>query len=292
MSRIVLGNCGSTLALSQARAVLSELSAEWPDVHLVQRTVQTPSRDDPARSSVTELLDALESERINIALQPLEDLPASLPESLELAAVTKRLEPRLTLISKGAKALSELPDGAVVGVRSPRDAAFLKAARRDLTAHLLPSDLDRALALLSANEVQALVLPAAHLIQQGLRQYVSTLLEAGAFTPAVGQGSLGLIVRKDDHLAADLAYTLQHRPSFDRVRAERSFAQSLLADAAYLVGALATVSSDGELSLFGALTDADGALVIQAEVSGEASEAAELGSELAQDVRAQLKTRA
>jgi hydroxymethylbilane synthase len=292
MSRIVLGNCGSALALSQARAVLSELSAEWPDVHLVQRTIQTPSRDDPERSSVTELLEALQAERINIALQPLEDLPASLPEALELAAVTKRLEPRLTLISKGAKALSELPDGAVVGVRSPRDAAFLKAARRDLTARLLPSDLGRALALLSADDVAALVLPAAHLIQQGLRQYVSTLLEADAFTPAAGQGSLGLIVRQDDHLAADLAYSLQHRPSFDRVRAERSFVQALNTAIPHLVGALATVTSDGELNLFGALTDPEGTLVIQAEINGEASEAAELGSELAQDVLAQLKARA
>jgi hydroxymethylbilane synthase len=292
MSRIVLGNCGSALALSQARAVLSELSAEWPDVHLVQRTVQTPSRDDPARSSVAELLDALERERINIALQPLEDLPASLPESLELVAVTKRLEPRLTLISKGAKTLGELPDGAVVGVRSPRDAAFLKASRRELGAIILPSDLDQALALLSAGDVNALVLPAAHLIQQGLRQYVSTLLEADTCTPAAGQGSLGLIVRQDDHLAADLAYTLQHRPSFDRVRAERSFAKALRTDIPHLVGALATVTSDGELNLFGALTDPNGTLVIQAEINGEASEAAELGSELAQDVLAQLKTRA
>jgi hydroxymethylbilane synthase len=53
-------------------------------------------------------------------------------------------------------------------------------------------------------------------------------------------------------------------------------------------GALATVSSEGELSLFGALASLDGALVIQAEVSGDAAEAKDLGRELAQDVRDQL----
>jgi hypothetical protein len=48
-----------------------------------------------------------------------------------------------------------------------------------------------------------------------------------SFVPAVGRGSLGLIVREDDDMSFEIAYTLQHRPSFDRVAAERSFQQAL-----------------------------------------------------------------
>ena len=74
-----------------------------------------------------------------------------------------------------------------------------------------------------------------------------------------------------------------HRPSFDRVRAERAFAAALPDRP---VGALATVSDEGDLTLFGAVAHAG--RVLQARTTGDAAEAASLGAELAQDVAAQL----
>lgn len=282
MSRIVLGNRGSALALAQARAVLSELNAEWPDVHIVQKTVQR-------RGDEAEILEAVSAGSVNIALVALEKLPAALPEGLTLAAVTKRLEPRSAFVSRKYKGLDDLPKGAGVGVAQPRDGIFLHAHRKDLTPHLLSGNIDDDLALIVSGEVAALVLPAAHLIQLDRRQHVDILLEPEVLTPASGQGSLGLVVAEDDFLASDLAYTLQHRPSFDRVTAERSFTAACHARGDYAVGALAVVSGDGELHLFGALTDEEGNVAVQAQTSGEASEAQELGRELAQDVLEQIK---
>jgi hydroxymethylbilane synthase len=291
MSRIVLGNRGSVLALSQARAVLSDLVAEWPDVNITLRTIQSPQRPEGVQAhGAQELLAALQQGKINIALQALEHLPAELPAGLELAAVTKRLEPRYALVCKGSKGLVELPEGARVGVQTTRDSAFLKASRKDLVPVLISDgNLDDDLNLLAAGELDALVLPAACLIQLDRRQHIAQLLEPDLFAPAVGQGCLGLVVRDDDHLAADLAYTLQHRPSFDRITAERSFAASFAGQNDRAVSALATVTSDGEMALFGVLVGRDSDLVLHAETSGDASEAGELGRELAQDVLEQLK---
>ena len=282
MPRLVLGNRGGVLALPQARSVLAELSEGWPDVNIIQKTVRGDS------GGASELLDALSAGRISIALQSLEELPPSLPEGLALAAVTRRLEPRAALISREAKDLASLAKGSVVGVGTPRDRAFLLANRKDIEVTTLSGDVDANLALLATGEVNALIIASAHLLQSGRRERLNALLEPTTFTPAAGQGSLGLVVKEDDDLAVDLAYTLQHRPSFDRIRAERSFVRSL-DTSPHALGALATVTSEGELSLFGAVADMEGALVIQAEISGEASEAEELGRELAQDVLDQLK---
>jgi len=286
MPRIVLGNRGGALAPSQARSVLAELTEGWPDVNVSQRTLGSRPGDGDVG-----LLDALLAGRINIAVQSLETLPLSLPGGVTLAAVTKRLEPRAALVTRGPKDLRELPRGARVGVLGARDRAFLLTARKDLSPELLSDDLDADLALLSAGELDALVMPSATLVQLGRRERIGALLEPQLFTPAPGQGSLALVVRDDDDLAGDLAYSLQHRPSFDRARAERAFAAALSALPSRAVGALATVTPDGELNLLGSCADLSGELVIQAEISGEASEAEELGRELAQDVLEQLKQR-
>jgi hydroxymethylbilane synthase len=284
MARIVMGNRDGPLALAQARSVVSELAAEWPDVHLVQKTV--PVQGDEAEFGP--LFAALEKGSVNIALVGLEKLPGTLPEGLVLAAVTKRLEPRGALVAKGVRTLAELPKGAVVGVPSERDRTFLEASGHSFRTRLLSGAIDRDLGLLASGELAALILPCSTLISLDRRDRMSELLEPESFVPAVGQGSLGLIVRDEDDLAAEIAYTLQHRPSFDRIAAERSFQQALqLEDLA--VGALATVAPDGELTLLGAVATSDGP-VLQGTVNGEAGEAADLGRELAQDVLEQLKS--
>ena len=285
MSRIVLGNRGSALALSGARAVLSELSAEWPDVQVVQRTVRGNQRGEDA----DELLDALAKEKVNIALLSLEALPPTLPDGLSLAAVTKRLEPRAALLTKGKKTLEALDESALVGVATARDGAFLRARRPDVRTQTL-SNLDDDLASLAAGDLHALLVPGSSLIRLERRGLVDTLLEPSVFTPAPGQGSLGLVVREDDFLAADLSYTLQHRPSFDRAAAERAFARPF-GEPKWEVGALASVSEEGELNLFGAVVDTESGLVIQAEIGGDASEAEDLGLELSGDVLEQLRGR-
>jgi hydroxymethylbilane synthase len=284
MARIVMGNRDGALALAQARAVLSDLAAEWPDVHLVQRTIRAQGGEGEFQS----LFSALEKGSVNIALVGLERLPVTLPDGLSLAAVTKRLEPRSALVSKGVRSMAELRGGSVVGVPSERDKQFLTSAGHDFQVELLTGSIDHDLGLLASGDLDALILPCSTMLSLDRRDRVEALLEPEAFVPAVGQGSLGLIVRADDDLAFEIAYTLQHRPSFDRVAAERSFQQSLASER-LAVGALATVAPDGELTLLGAVAAPEGP-VLQGTVNGEAGEAEELGRELAQDVLEQLKT--
>lgn len=270
-----MGNRDGAVALRQARSVLSELTAEWPDVHIVQKTVRA--------TGPGALVDALVAETIQIAVQPLDSLPHELPEGVVIAAVARRGEARNALVSRGAKDLSALSAGSIVGIHEGRDEAFLKALRPDLEATSLSGNLDEDLLRLTREEMHALIMPCSTLQVLDQRNRIDATLEPETFAPAPGQGALGLLVREEDDLAFELAYTLQHRPSFDRMRAERAFAAAL---SDHLVGALATVSNEGDLSLFGAIAE-DGRS-LQAQVSGDAGEAEQLGRELAQDVKEQL----
>lgn len=272
-----MGNRDGAFALRQARSVLTELSAEWPDVHIVQRTIQQGSGPDA-------LLAALGEGTVAIALHPMDEPAHELPDEVTLAAIAKRNEPRCALIARGGqKSLEALGDGRVVGVCTDRDRHFLKALHPKLESARLSGNLDDDLALLTSGDLDALLVPGSivHVLER--RHRVDAYLDPEVFPPAPGQGALGLYVRETDDLAYELAYTLQHRPSFDRVRAERSFAKGLQDQQ---VGALATVSPEGELTLFGAVV-VDGT-VLQATVTGEAREAEDLGLELASDVREQL----
>ena len=278
-----MGNRDGPLALAQARSAISELASEWPDIHLVQKTV-------PASGNVGEfeaLFNALEKGAINIALVSLERLPDTLPEGITLASVTKRLEPRSALIAKGKRSLEQLSDRAAIGVGSERDAAFLHASGMNLAAQVMSGSIDSALNMLAAGDLEAVLVPCSTLIALDRRDQMDALLDPEVFVPAVGVGSVGLLVKEEDDNAFEVAYTLQHRPSCDRVRAERSF-QKALREEGLSVGALASVTADGELSLLGAVA-LDGGPVVQATTSGEANEAQELGTMLAQDVLQQLK---
>jgi hydroxymethylbilane synthase len=277
MARIVLGHRDGALATRLARTVITDLSAEWPDVQLVPRTLPGAFNDDDP------VLQALVSGHVGLAVVAGETLRSPLPDDLALVAVTKRLEPRLALVTKGSRTLESLPNGAVLGVGAARDLPFVRAGFPATAPALLEVDVDTALARLAAGEFDGLVLPASTMIMLELRERITSLLEPDVLPPAPAQGTLVLVARADDDLASEVAYSLQHRPSFDRVRAERAFAAGLQG---HTVGALATVTDDGELTLFGAVVK--GGTTVQASVSGEAREAVELGTELAKDVTAQL----
>lgn len=276
MARIVLGNREGTLAVRHGRSVMETLSEEWPDLHVSVRTLQGGEGAQP-------LLEALKKGSIDVAVVQLDTLPPSLPDDLTLAAVCRRPEARSALVAKGGASLDSLPQGATVGVFSARDGAFLAAARPGVETRLLTGTPEQRLSLVTSGELAAIVMPAAALIALDLRDHLGALLDVEAFTPAPGQGAVGLVVRADDDLAFESIYPLQHRPSFDRARAERAFAAAV---GELPVGASATVTDDGDLTLVGAVVKDD--TTLQASVSGEAREADELGRELASDVMERL----
>ncbi len=285
MRVIVIGARASLLAQAQTRWVVERLKENWPETEFKIRTIQAKHASE--QSAAEALREALSQRQIDIAVYSLKYLPTQEVPGIHLVAVPKRVEPREALVGRSSKRLEDLPKGAMVGVNSLRRKAQLLAYRPDLNPCPLEGDVDDRLSAIGTGEFDAVIMGAASLLRLDLRNRIDQLIDPEVMLPAPGQGALGLEVRRGDDWAEELAYSLNHRPSFVRVTAERAFLRALDAGDECPAAALATLQDDDTLVLQGLVSSPDGRELIRAEIEGDAEEAAELGLELAQDLLAE-----
>src|SRR5437870_9092478 len=151
----VIGSRGSRLALTQAEWVKTRLAILHPGIDIHIEIVKTTGdvKTDPlsvigGKGVFTkELEDALLDKRIDLAVHSLKDLPTILPDSLALAAICEREDPRDALVlprnwDLNCRSLQELPVRAVVGTSSVRRLAQLKHLRPDLMIKDLRGNVD------------------------------------------------------------------------------------------------------------------------------------------------------
>src|SRR5216683_1488553 len=95
-----LGTRSSPLALAQARAVAADLRRAGAEVELVPMKTEGDRLLGRLADSggkglfVREIEEALAAGTIDLAVHSLKDLPAELPDGLELAAFPERNDPR------------------------------------------------------------------------------------------------------------------------------------------------------------------------------------------------------
>ncbi|MFC6591964.1 hydroxymethylbilane synthase [Deinococcus lacus] len=298
MRMVTVGTRGSTLALAQTRWVVSRLKEEWPETEFRIQTITTQGDRDRASLQamakqgdkgfwIKEIQEALRARRIDIAVHSLKDLPTEQPADLEIGAIPKRVDARDVLIAReGFKSLLEMPAGARIGTSSVRRRAFLKAVRPDLEILPVRGNIETRMGAIASPDYDAVILAAAGLIRTEQRHRIDQFLEPDLLLPAPGQGALALEVRADDDLNNEVVYAINDRVTDDRVTAEREFLAGLGAGCLAPVGAHATVKGD-TLTLEGWVGAVDGTKVIKATTSGDVSECADLGAELAQDMLGQ-----
>jgi hydroxymethylbilane synthase len=103
--------------------------------------------------------------------------------------------------------------------------------------------------------------------------------------PAVGQGALA-VATLEDHPLRDAISKVLNDPTTERaVLAERSMLRAFEGGCRVPVGALATVTEDGNVSLLGCVASPDGALFYAGEAVG--SEPEGVGERLAADLARQ-----
>ena len=255
-NKILIATRESRLALWQAEYVRDLLSERLGlEVELLGMTTRGDQILDRALSKVggkglfvKELETALEEGRAHLAVHSLKDVPMDLPPGFELAAILEREDPRDAFVSNHFAALSELPQGAVVGTSSLRRVVQLMAMRPDLTIEPLRGNLDTRLRKLDDGGYDAIVLAAAGLKRLGLGARIRSLFEADQMIPCAGQGALGIEVRSDAHVLLAQLATLKHQPTWLATQAERAVSRALGGSCSVPLAAHA-VWSAGKLSL-------------------------------------------
>ena len=171
---------------------------------------------------VKELEEALLERRIDLAIHSMKDVPALLPEGLEIAAMLEREDPRDVLISKGNFKLERIPSGARIGTGSLRRGSQLKNIYMDVEIVPIRGNLDTRIRKIERENLDGIIVAAAGLKRMGWQDRVSQYIPAEIMTPAVGQGALGVEVRKDDDVR-EIVSVLNHETTSIEVSAERAF---------------------------------------------------------------------
>lgn len=298
---IRIGSRKSQLALVQTYWVREQLQKFFPDRTFEVETMSTQGDKilDVALSKIgdkglftKELEVGMLSHEIDFAVHSLKDLPTQLPNGLVLGVVTERENPADALVVHAKhqdKQIDTLPEGAVVGTSSLRRLAQLRHHFPYLTFKDIRGNLNTRLSKLDAGEYDAIILAVAGLQRLGMSDRIHQVLPPEISLHAVGQGALGIECRADDTEVLSLLKAIEHVPTRDRALAERALLRTLEGGCQVPIGVNTQLEAD-RLTLTGAVASVDGKRVVKDTVSGAASEAEQLGIELAQRLRQQGAT--
>jgi hydroxymethylbilane synthase len=275
VARLRIGSRGSQLALWQAHHISALLRERGHQVELEIIKTTGDKITDVALAKVgtkgmftKEIEEALAEGRVDLAVHSLKDLPTELSPGFEIAAITKRENPRDVFCSKKFSSIEELPQGARVGTSSLRRQAQLKALRPDLEIHPLRGNVDTRLRKLEAGEYDAIILAAAGLNRLGKTELVKQVIPSEVMCPAAGQGALGIEIRAGD------AVTRQHLAFLDDAAAratttcERALLNKLGGGCQVPIGASAEMRG-GKLHLEGIVAHPDGTQVLREASDGD-----------------------
>jgi hydroxymethylbilane synthase len=289
---LVIGSRGSKLALTQAEWVKAKLALLNPSIVVRIETIKTSGDVKTEPLSVIggkgvftkELEQALLDFQIDIAVHSLKDLPTVLPETLALAAICEREDPRDALVLRFndgeiSPSIKGLAPKAVLGTSSPRRLAQLKYLRQDLVIKDLRGNVDTRLRRLDEGSYDALILASAGLRRLGLSGRVSMLIPSEEMLPAVGQGAIAIESRATDTATINVVSRLDHQPTRAACMAERAMLRALGGGCLLPIAGLAVVQNQ-QLSLEGLVADSQGSELVRDRISGAADDGENLGAQL------------
>ncbi|MBU4261426.1 MAG: hydroxymethylbilane synthase [Proteobacteria bacterium] len=291
---IKIGTRASLLALAQSTNIKNLIEAQYPEVKVeLVKIVTTGDKilDVPLAKVggkglfVKEIEDAMLQHEVDIAVHSMKDVPAELPEELHLGIITKREDPRDAFIANDYKTFADLPQGARVGTSSLRRKSQIGLMRSDLVISDLRGNLDTRLRKLDEKQFDAIILATAGLNRLKLSHRIASHIDPADMLPAVGQGAVGIELRKaDTELLASLTF-LADETTAVAVRAERSFLHRLEGGCQVPIGAFAELEGS-QLTITGLVASVDGSKMIKKQMTGDAADAANLGTKLAEEILA------
>lgn len=199
--KIFVGARASSLSRAQVAEVLSEIQYFHPEIIFEMVWVETAGDLDMNTSLrhlgktnffTRELDQMLLAGEIQIAIHSAKDLPEPIPEALSVAALTKGLDSRDSLVLRDGMTLKALPSGARIATSSIRREENVKNLRSDLTFIDVRGTIEKRLEMLEKNEADGVVVAEAALMRLNLT-HLNRIFLAGDTVPL--QGRLAIVTR-------------------------------------------------------------------------------------------------
>lgn len=294
---IRIGTRGSRLALWQASAVRDALVAAHRLAEDVVEIVPIKTSGDAIRDRPLseaggkglfskEIEAALLAGDIDLAVHSAKDMETVLPPGLRIAACLAREDVRDALITRTADSFEALPREALVGSASLRRAALLRRARPDLRLELLRGNVPTRIAKVKSGAFDATLLAAAGLKRLDLAAEITELLPLERFPPACGQGIIAVECRSDDAGMLETLAAIDDSPSAAALACERAFLAELDGSCRTPVAGYARIE-EGTLVFDGLLLSEDGREECETQGAGDPEQAALVGREAGQRLKAQ-----
>jgi hydroxymethylbilane synthase len=284
-----IGTRGSKLALTQTNFVADKLKKIMPEANIEICVIKTSGDIMQDVSLLTiggqgvfvkELEDALLSKKIDLAVHSMKDVPGETPDELIFAAILPREDMRDVLVSRDNIKMESMPKGAKIGTGSQRRGAQIKAIMPDVNIVPLRGNIETRLKKIETENLTGVILAAAGMKRMGLAEKITQYLPLETMLPAVGQGALGLQIRKMDIDLAKICASLNDMTTATEVTAERSFLRALGGGCRLPIAALGKLESQ-RLSLEGMVAAPDGSVMIREKIQGVREDAETLGERLA-----------
>lgn len=288
---IRLGSRGSRLALWQAEHIRTEIGKRTGrPVEITKiKTTGDMILDVPlARVGgkglfVKEIEEALLTGRIDLAVHSMKDVPTDLPDGLVIAAITRREDPRDAFLSVKYRRLTDLPEGARVGTSSLRRQTQLLGLRPDLRIESLRGNLDTRIRKMEEGLFDAVILAVAGIRRLGWEAKITQYLPPEVSLPAIGQGALGIEIRRDDPETLEAVSFLDDRDTRVAVRAERGFLKRLEGGCQVPIASFGRREGEA-IFLEGLVGRPDGSQIIRGSARGGVADPESLGVFLAEDL--------
>lgn len=288
-----IGTRGSQLALFQANAVaalLRDRAAVDTEIVVIRTSGDrlaeaTLAQIGGKRLFVKEIEDALLSGEVDLAVHSSKDMPAVLPEELDVAAVLPREDARDALVLPTARTIAGTIHDVVdalgreprIGTSSVRRSAQLTRLFPGARFAPIRGNLDTRLRKLDAGDFDAIVLASAGLRRLEHAHRISAALPVDACIPAPGQGIIAVEIRSADDHARGLLRDISDGDAEVALAAERAVVTRLGGGCQMPIGAYATVDGD-HLSVVAIVVSPDGARAERAHTSGRTSDPAAVGA--------------
>jgi hydroxymethylbilane synthase len=158
--------------------------------------------------------------------------------------------------------------------------------RPDLSIGQLRGNLDSRIRKMEEGQYDAILLAAAGLRRLGWEGKIREYIPADVSIPAIGQGALGIEIRRDDAGTREAVAFLEDRETSLAVRAERGFLKRLEGGCQVPIAAHGTVTGD-TVALSGLIGKPDGSRILRGSRRGPISDPEAVGVALAGELLSQ-----
>ena len=239
-----------------------------------------------------EIEEALLAGQIDIAVHSLKDMETWLPNGLEIACVLPRDDPRDAIVANyapnqlpdGTTSLGTLAKGARIGTASLRRQAQLLLQRPDLMVGPIRGNVNTRLRKLEEGEFDAIVLAVCGLERLGKSHLATEILSPEVMLPAIGQGVLAIECRAGVDAVQALLRPVHDPGTAACAAAERAMLAALDGSCRTPIAGYAELDGN-RLTIEGLVLNPDGSGAVRSRREGEMDDAAELGTELGQELR-------